>query len=880
MYPNNLIRQYNEELNELEMALLKVCITEMHILKSQNQLDGKTVSEEYQFFCEKKLKNPDYIKKILQKYPELQRLIKVRLMYAQNNWKEVFENFQKDQEFLKKRILTNDFKNIKKIEALCSDSHNNGGKIFLCELEKDLKIVYKQHTLKKEIIYKNLFDYFCQNLGIKNINIRMYEGGNYGWEEYIKPKSCYTLRQVSNYFSRMGIHLFLCMLLHITDMHCENFIAVGEHPIAIDLETMPGVRNKIVIRTAEDKVNFFLKNSVLITGILPTPAWRTREASILLGALYNNKDIKLPIKLPVILDAETSNMRIGYQNISLKFPSCLPTYMGKIIEAYQYVEEICKGFKEAYNLWFKNQEEIENLIKPLWKCQTRFLLRHTQQYSMYRSASLHPELLQNTEKRKEIFKILSKNAEMKEFVEQEINSLMNLDIPLFECKADEIVPYFKTSAYEVYKARTLFMNKADLKRQIALIHLTIELSNTKKYREFYNKKNRDVSKKGILQKNIIDLIKTFEQNVFIEKNTVSWMNLYIDDTGYWKIQSVDVSLYDGIGGIAIFAAVGKNNKFWKNEILYQQIITTFEKMSQSYLCKEKKDTGLLKGIGSIVFSYVCLYQIEKKNYFLGKAREYAALLEKEYYKDNKLDLLSGNAGAIIALEKLFEIDKDERWVRLAVEIGEWLWKLRDIYDVGVGWCLPHMKRALAGLSHGNSGYILAYAALLKCTKKKEYLKRIEDIIAYENSLYSEENGNWMDLREEKGNIYTNTWCHGAPGILLSRLRLVELAEFKDDSKIYLDIERGAKALFSTEKREEMCFCHGISGNLWIMMEYIRVMGGTEAQKRKLEDMKRYLLENTAEIKKMLPQDKNNYGFMIGLAGIGFVLMKMQSDVLK
>ena len=149
----------------------------------------------------------------------------------------------------------------------------------------------------------------------------MYEGGNYGWEEYIKPKSCYTLRQVSNYFSRMGIHLFLCMLLHITDMHCENFIAVGEHPIAIDLETMPGVRNKIVIRTAEDKVNFFLKNSVLITGILPTPAWRTREASILLGALYNNKDIKLPIKLPVILDAETSNMRIGYQNISLKFPS-------------------------------------------------------------------------------------------------------------------------------------------------------------------------------------------------------------------------------------------------------------------------------------------------------------------------------------------------------------------------------------------------------------------------------------------------------------------------------------------------------------------------------------------------------------------------------
>lgn len=134
-------------------------------------------------------------------------------------------------------------------------------------------------------------------------------------------------------------------------------------------------------------------------------------------------------------------------------------------------------------------------------------------------------------------------------------------------------------------------------------------------------------------------------------------------------------------------------------------------------------------------------------------------------------------------------------------------------------------------------------------QEKEYLKRIEDIISYENSLYSEENGNWMDLREEKGNIYTNTWCHGAPGILLSRLRLVELAEFKDDSKIYLDIERGAKALFSTEKREEMCFCHGISGNLWIMMEYIRVMGGTEAQKRKLEDMKRYLLENTAEIKK-------------------------------
>ena len=54
---------------------------------------------------------------------------------------------------------------------------------------------------------------------------------------------------------------------------------------------------------------------------------------------------------------------------------------------------------------------------------------------------------------------------------------------------------------------------------------------------------------------------------------------------------------------------------------------------------------------------------------------------------------------------------------------------------------------LAGMSHGNSGFMMAYAALYECNHKVEYADKIQ---LFQDSLYSEKAGNWKDLRESQG----------------------------------------------------------------------------------------------------------------------------------
>jgi len=53
-------------------------------------------------------------------------------------------------------------------------------------------------------------------------------------------------------------------------------------------------------------------------------------------------------------------------------------------------------------------------------------------------------------------------------------------------------------------------------------------------------------------------------------------------------------------------------------------------------------------------------------------------------------------------------------------------------------------------------------------------------VAYERSVFSPKQGNWPDFRgTSQPKDFMCTWCHGAPGILLSRL-VIRSAGFEDD----------------------------------------------------------------------------------------------------
>jgi hypothetical protein len=114
----------------------------------------------------------------------------------------------------------------------------------------------------------NKDDYFAQRLGTENISE----------EEFlsirIEPSSPAMVTA-----KRQGVYLAILYALEATDFHHENLIAVGEHPILLDLEALFHPRvGGMDLKQADQLANSTPAYSVYGIGLLPQRFGRGRGA--------------------------------------------------------------------------------------------------------------------------------------------------------------------------------------------------------------------------------------------------------------------------------------------------------------------------------------------------------------------------------------------------------------------------------------------------------------------------------------------------------------------------------------------------------------------------------------------------------------------------
>lgn len=178
-------------------------------------------------------------------------------------------------------------------------------------------------------------------------------------------------------------------------------------------------------------------------------------------------------------------------------------------------------------------------------------------------------------------------------------------------------------------------------------------------------------------------------------------------------------------------------------------------------------------------------------------------------------------------------------------------------ECGVGWNPESVDVPIGGMAHGNAGILMPVLVLWELTKKKEYGWLAEKIWEYEESLYREETGNWMDIRDhsDEGED-TVAWCHGAAGILLSRLWCYEkVTDSKWKKRLKKDIDRAYQKTSAFWKRDSWSLCHGNSGNLWILNLADRMLGKERKERGNYEKIR------------LLPQERMNPGLMGGYGGV-------------
>ena len=133
-------------------------------------------------------------------------------------------------------------------------------------------------------------------------------------------------------------------------------------------------------------------------------------------------------------------------------------------------------------------------------------------------------------------------------------------------------------------------------------------------------------------------------------------------------------------------------------------------------------------------------------------------------------------------------------------------------------------RVFAWRSRG-VGYALL--ELYRATGDHRFRDGAEGAFAYERRLYNPDAVNWPDLRQsapdgdqpEDPPSYAALWCHGAPGIALSRLRASELlgdSQYRNEALTALQTTRDS--VRSGLLSGNYSLCHGLAGNAEVLAE--------------------------------------------------------------
>ena len=210
---------------------------------------------------------------------------------------------------------------------------------------------------------------------------------------------------------------------------------------------------------------------------------------------------------------------------------------------------------------------------------------------------------------------------------------------------------------------------------------------------------------------------------------------------------------------------------------------------------------------------------------LDRARALVGRVAREPVDEREFDVISGRAGAVLALLALERMLDDPALRDLAVRFGDEL--LASAIDDHRGWSWKAPRgprhRNLTGYSHGSAGVAHAALELFVATGDARYREAADKAFRYERYWFDPDIGNWPDLRRGCSRqprsagpaSFATLWCHGAPGIALSRIRGYELSGdelLRAEALVALDTtEHGLRATLNSGAGNFRS-CHGLAGN--------------------------------------------------------------------
>ncbi|HYH82298.1 MAG TPA: lanthionine synthetase LanC family protein, partial [Longimicrobium sp.] len=365
------------------------------------------------------------------------------------------------------------------------------------------------------------------------------------------------------------------------------------------------------------------------------------------------------------------------------------------------------------------------------------------------------------------------------------------------------------------------------------------------------------------------------------------------------------TLYEGTSGIALFLAEVWNATGRSDDALLRAALGGIRFGLDEGRELPVSSYGFHGGRVGIAYAASRVGRLAGRPELVAEAQALLADAAGHEREDRGLDVIGGAGGAIQALIAMAPWLPDPALaLTMARAMGDHLLEAAD-REPG-GWCWGTMRgssiRHLCGYAHGAAGVGHALLELYLATGDSRYRYGMEQAFLYEAEFLDPVHSNWPDLRHgELGELlysgrqeqlrdrvlagedlaqgeprYMSAWCHGGPGIGLSRLRAWEAL---GDPAYLADARAAITATLASleDPRMNYSLCHGRFGNAETLVVAAELLGEPALLERPrqvaMEGWEAY--EGRGERWSCgTMQGVPDPGLLLGEAGIGLFLLRL------
>ncbi len=889
----------------LLLPLNRAMVLELHLAVQEGRLAGETPEERFDAFV-RDLQDPEAALATLSLYPVLARFA----VETVESWVAVSLEFLTrlagDHDALRARFAPGaGLGRLVKVQGGLGDSHRGGRSVLVATFEPALKLVYKPRSTAVEAVFQDLLGWAeARGFAPGFRRLRVLDRGDHGWAEFVTAAPCASEGEVRRFYERQGGYLALLYLLGATDMHYENLIAAGEHPMMVDLEALfHPWGEELGQPPGEEPVGRPLQATLLRIGLLPGRSWGDAEnAGVDLSGLGSGGAQEMPKPVLKLEEVGTDRMRFVRGKVTLPGSQNRPTLNGEDLPLPRYTEAIADGLERMFRLLLARRDELTAPDGPLAAfadAEVRVILRPTRAYALLLTESFHPFFLGDALDRDRFLDHLWVAVETRPglagLIPFEHRDLARDDVPMFTTRpgsrdlwasGGERIPGFLPST-GLERARDLLdsLGEAEIERQLWVLRNAVGALEigTRDDRSYTPREADRTPARSELVAAAVEIGRRLETLALRNDREAHWLMAVARGGGNdWSLEVAGPDLHLGLPGIALFLA-------WLGEIAGEERFTRLARGAvvplryQLRFGEELLSTvGAFSGWGGVVWTLAHLGTLWNDAALLDEAEACVPRLLAKLERDDILNVVAGAAGAAAALLGLHAVRPEGPALAAAVRCGEHLLARAQRMERGLGWVMPIAgPTPLAGFSHGAAGIAWALLRLSAATGDGRFRETALEALAYERSLYSPEERNWPDLRESSQNLpgyeagrpyFMSAWCHGAAGIALGRL---DSLPWLDDAGTREEIAVAVETTLVQGFGKTHCLCHGDLGNLEPVLRAAEVLGRPDLRERagRIAGGALAFLREKGPVFG-LPGSTEPPGMMVGLAGIGYGWLRL------